>query len=326
MSDGIRPYVAAGGMHFAPLSNDAWFNLPRSGGIAYAAQESWDNILLGSPYDEDRYQKVIKQCPLERDLTLFAAGDETEIGEKGLTLSGGQKARLTLARAVYSKSSILLLDDTMAALDVHTSKWIVDECLSGDLLQDRTVIMVSHNVALLSPLVQCYITMKDGIATQSYDVEAYLDSSKELLEQLEERVDSDAKEEKKIDSSNGKLIVSEEVHKGTGASWAAINLYITGLGGKHPFIFFVTFFSCLATSHLVGVVQTWYLGYWASQYNDYPPAEVSALYYLAVYGFIFLIWLILLSLAHIEFIMASVGASELIHHQLVESVLAATFR
>ncbi|KAJ4468972.1 P-loop containing nucleoside triphosphate hydrolase protein [Lentinula lateritia] len=309
-----------GEMHFAPLSNDAWFNLPRSGGIAYAAQESWvlnetirDNILFGSPYDEDRYKKVIKQCALERDLTLFAAGDQTEIGEKGLTLSGGQKARLTLARAVYSKSSILLLDDTMAALDVHTSKWIVDECLSGDLLQDRTVIMVSHNVALLSPLVQCYITMKDGIATHSNDVEAYLDSSKELLEQLEERVDSDAKEEKEVESSNGKLIVSEEVLKGTGASWAAINLYITGLGGKHPSIFFVTFFSCLATSHLVGVVQTWYLGYWASQLTLYS-------------GLIFSIWLILLSLAHVEFIMASVRASELIHHQLVESVLAATFR
>ncbi|KAJ3867511.1 P-loop containing nucleoside triphosphate hydrolase protein [Lentinula novae-zelandiae] len=316
-----------GEMHFAPLSNDAWFNLPRSGGIAYAAQESWvlnetirDNILFGSPYDEDRYKKVIKQCALERDLTLFAAGDQTEIGEKGLTLSGGQKARLTLARAVYSKSSILLLDDTMAALDVHTSKWIVDECLSGDLLQDRTVIMVSHNVALLSPLVQCFITMKDGIATHSNDVEAYLDSSKDLLEQLEERVDSDAKEEKEVDSSNGKLIVSEEVLKGTGASWAAtlmltqsVNLYITGLGGKHPSIFFVTFFSCLATSHLVGVVQTWYLGYWASQLTLYS-------------GLIFSIWLILLSLAHVEFIMASVRASELIHHQLVESVLAATFR
>ncbi|KAH7877954.1 P-loop containing nucleoside triphosphate hydrolase protein [Lentinula edodes] len=111
-------------MHFAPMSDDAWFNLPRSGGIAYAAQESWvlnetirDNILFGLPYDEDRYEKVIKQCALERDLTLFAAGDQTEIGEKGLTLSGGQKARLTLARAVYSKSSILLLDDTMAALE-----------------------------------------------------------------------------------------------------------------------------------------------------------------------------------------------------------------
>ncbi|KAJ3910566.1 P-loop containing nucleoside triphosphate hydrolase protein [Lentinula edodes] len=291
-----------------------------TGGIAYAAQESWvlnetirDNILFGLPYDEDRYEKVIKQCALERDLTLFAAGDQTEIGEKGLTLSGGQKARLTLARAVYSKSSILLLDDTMAALDVHTSKWIVDECLSGDLLQDRTVIMVSHNVALLSPLVQCYITMKDGIATHSNDVKAYLDSSQELLERLEDRVDSDAKEEKEVHSSNGKLIVSEEVHKGTGASWAAINLYITGLGGKHPFIFFITFFSCLAASHLVGVVQIWYLGYWAS-------------HYLAEYGLIFLIWLILISLAHVEFIMASVGASELIHHQLVESVLAATFR
>lgn len=63
--------------------------------------------------------------------------------------------------------------------------------------------------------------MKDGIATHSNDVEAYLDSSKDLLEQLEERVDSDAREEKEVDSSNGKLIVSEEVLKGTGASWAA---------------------------------------------------------------------------------------------------------
>ena len=85
---------------------------------------------------------VIYQCALKRDLTLFDAGDMTEVGEKGLTLSGGQKARITLARAVYSHAEILLLDDVLAALDVHTARWIVDKCFKGDLLRGRTVILV----------------------------------------------------------------------------------------------------------------------------------------------------------------------------------------
>jgi ABC-type transport system involved in cytochrome bd biosynthesis fused ATPase/permease subunit len=76
-----------------------------------------ENILFGSPYDEERYNKVIYQCALTRDLSLFEAGDQTEVGEKGLTLSGGQKARVTLARAVYSPARILLLDDVLASLE-----------------------------------------------------------------------------------------------------------------------------------------------------------------------------------------------------------------
>lgn len=118
------------------------FNLPREAGVAYAAQESFvlnetikvgrfsfwllrirltsdpqDNILFGSEFDEVRYKKVIYQCCLERDLELFEAGDLSEVGEKGLTLSGGQKARVTLARAIYSRTEILLLDDVLAALE-----------------------------------------------------------------------------------------------------------------------------------------------------------------------------------------------------------------
>lgn len=87
-----------GKMHFEPSTVDSWYNLPRQGGVAYAAQESWvqnetirENILFGSPYDEERYQKVIYQCALKHDLELFEAGDSTEVGEKHFTLSGGQK-------------------------------------------------------------------------------------------------------------------------------------------------------------------------------------------------------------------------------------------
>ena len=138
-----------GELHYVPAGPDSWRNLPRAGGVAYAAQESWvqnetirNNILFGSPYDEQRYKKVIYQCGLSKDLSLFDAGDETEVGEKGLTLSGGQKARVTLARAIYSRAQILILDDVLAALDVHTARWVVDKCLQGDLVQGRTVLLV----------------------------------------------------------------------------------------------------------------------------------------------------------------------------------------
>lgn len=138
-----------GELHYIPAGPDSWCNLPRAGGVAYAAQESWvqnetirNNILFGSPYNEQRYKEVIYQCGLSRDLTLFDAGDRTEVGEKGLTLSGGQKARVTLARAIYSQAQILILDDILAALDVHTARWVVDKCLQGNLVRGRTVLLV----------------------------------------------------------------------------------------------------------------------------------------------------------------------------------------
>jgi hypothetical protein len=81
-------------MHFIPSSPDSWYNLPRGSGVAYAAQESWvlnetirSNIVFDTPFDEERYKKVLYQCALEPDLGLFQAGDETEVGEKGPQLS-----------------------------------------------------------------------------------------------------------------------------------------------------------------------------------------------------------------------------------------------
>ena len=105
-----------GELHMIP-NQGSFYHLPREGGVSYAAQESWllsetlkDNILFAEPYEEERYKAVLEACALEADLELLDDGDETEIGEKGVTLSGGQKARVTLARAVYSPTEVVLLD------------------------------------------------------------------------------------------------------------------------------------------------------------------------------------------------------------------------
>lgn len=92
--------------------------------LAYVSQTAWlqnasirDNILFGLPYVESRYRDTLTACALDKDLEIFEDGDMTEIGEKGITLSGGQKARVSLARAVYSRAKNVLMDDVLSAVD-----------------------------------------------------------------------------------------------------------------------------------------------------------------------------------------------------------------
>ncbi|KAH7905269.1 P-loop containing nucleoside triphosphate hydrolase protein, partial [Hygrophoropsis aurantiaca] len=217
-----------GEMHFIPSDPTSWYGLPRNDGVAYAAQESWvqnetirDNILFGAPYDEERYQKVLHQCALERDLTLFEAGDQTEVGEKGLTLSGGQKARVTLARAIYSSAQILLLDDVLAALDVHTSKWIVNKCLAGDLVQGRTVLLVTHNVAMASSVAHFMVSLGANgrvvshgsiseVIEQDDKLAAEVAKDQEIVDRESETAEADAPIKTEV-TADGKLVVAEEI-------------------------------------------------------------------------------------------------------------------
>ncbi|KAJ0389440.1 hypothetical protein ATCC90586_010675 [Pythium insidiosum] len=102
-----------------------------------------ENILFGKAYDEKKYQKVLDACGLLPDLAQFPAGDSTEIGQKGVNLSGGQKARLCLARACYSDADLLLLDSPLAAVDAVVQSEIFNKCFCG-LLEDKTIILVTH--------------------------------------------------------------------------------------------------------------------------------------------------------------------------------------
>nr|QNH67891.1 ATP-binding cassette transporter subfamily C member 10 [Brachionus rotundiformis] len=122
-------------------------------GFAYVGQEVWiqqgtirENILFGSEMNVEFYKKVLNACCLETDLENLPYGDETPVGENGICLSGGQKARVTLARACYNrKMEIYLLDDPLSAVDAHVCRHLVNKCLNG-LLKNKTRILCTHQI------------------------------------------------------------------------------------------------------------------------------------------------------------------------------------
>lgn len=139
--------------------------------VGYCSQTPWlqsmsirENILFNSPYEEGRYKRTLEACALLPDLVNFKHGDLSNIGENGIGLSGGQKARVALARAVYSRSQILLLDDPLSALDQSTAEWIVTKCLAGQLVERRTVVLVTHRTDLCQHIASQLIEISNGTA------------------------------------------------------------------------------------------------------------------------------------------------------------------
>ncbi|KAL3835470.1 hypothetical protein ACJIZ3_010206 [Penstemon smallii] len=122
------------------------------GSKAYVPQVPWimsgtirDNILFGKDYDQQRYSETLQTCALDLDISLMLGGDMAFIGEKGINLSGGQRARLALARALYHGSDIYLLDDVLSAVDAHVACSILQNAIFGPLLNQKTRILCTHN-------------------------------------------------------------------------------------------------------------------------------------------------------------------------------------
>ncbi|XP_032579405.1 probable multidrug resistance-associated protein lethal(2)03659 isoform X1 [Drosophila sechellia] len=153
-----------------------------NGVLSYAPQEPWllrgslrDNILFTEPYDEQRYLEVLRVCHLDRDVEQLPLGDSTRLGEGGASLSGGQKARVSLARAVYRKADIYLLDDPLSAVDSHVSKMLLDRCLN-EFLSKKIRILVTHRVQLLRH-VDHLVLLEGG----RISVQGHYDALKKLI-------------------------------------------------------------------------------------------------------------------------------------------------
>ncbi|CAI6361191.1 unnamed protein product [Macrosiphum euphorbiae] len=139
-----------------PLSEG---NISVLGVVSYASQEPWlfagsvkQNILFGSPMDKDRYKKVIQVCALKTDLEQLTYGDKTIVGEEEF-LSGGQRARINLARAIYKQADIYLLDDPLSAVDTRVGKHLYEKCIKN-YLKEKTCILVTHQIQYLTNVDQ----------------------------------------------------------------------------------------------------------------------------------------------------------------------------
>ncbi|KAM6105939.1 LOW QUALITY PROTEIN: ATP-binding cassette sub-family C member 2 [Pterocles gutturalis] len=186
------------------------------GSLAYVPQQAWiqnatlrDNILFGSELDEARYQQVIKACALLPDLELLPAGDQTEIGEKGINLSGGQKQRVSLARAVYSNADIYILDDPLSAVDAHVGNYLFEHVLGPKgLLQNKTRILVTHSVRFL-PQVDNIVVLVAGAVSEHGSYSTLL-ANKGAFAQFLSSYGSQEEDASEENTTAGALSVDEE--------------------------------------------------------------------------------------------------------------------
>ncbi|KAH7145916.1 hypothetical protein B0J13DRAFT_525434 [Dactylonectria estremocensis] len=278
--------------------------------IAYVAQAAWlvnadikDNILFSAPFDEQRYRSVIVACALERDLQILDNGDETLVGEKGITLSGGQKQRISLARALYSNSAHLLLDDCLSAVDSHTAQWIFSNCIKGPLMRNRTCILVTHNVQLCVPSAH-YVVLMDNGRVDIQGSSAEVIASGKLGEEIQKsrpastnhsrvpsRVPSSVGDDETmvngqgdaldgVDSTNHdnakkkqKLDAMEE-GKATGSvKWPVMKYYLLSMG---PWWFWVLAFFVFGAQQFSTVATNYWVREWSNQYVTEETGAIGA--------------------------------------------------
>lgn len=205
-----RPPVEA---RFDEQANQSNWYLP--GTIAYVAQIPWiqnatikDNILFGLPLDRIRYKKTISACALEKDLEMLTDGEMTDIGANGINLSGGQKWRVSFARALYSRAEILILDDIFSAVDAHVGRHLFEDALTGELGQERTRILVTHHVALCLPRTKYSVLLGNGSTMHAGTVEQ-LRRSGDLQALLAQDADEDQRQAEQLSQAQSAVEVDD---------------------------------------------------------------------------------------------------------------------
>ncbi|KAL7935404.1 P-loop containing nucleoside triphosphate hydrolase protein [Trichoderma chlorosporum] len=262
--------------------------------VCFISQTPWienatikNNVLFGLPFDPIRYEKVLHACALSQDLSLFEDGDETEVGAQGVTLSGGQKWRLTLARALYSRAGIMIIDDVFSALDAHVGKHVFANALLGELAKGRTRILVTHHSSLCLPRADYAVHLVNGVVEHSGLVEELRRTG--VLEHIIEADEAEEAHAKpgqaattpspdsapKAKGAPKKLVEDEKREVGR-VKTAVYAGYLKAFSGLFFWSFIILLF---ALAQGLTLSRTYWIKIWASSYEQVDSSSMHVMVY-----------------------------------------------
>eukprot|EP01119_Soliformovum_irregulare_P000193 TRINITY_DN1013_c0_g1_i2.p1 TRINITY_DN1013_c0_g1~~TRINITY_DN1013_c0_g1_i2.p1 ORF type:complete len:1143 (+),score=404.47 TRINITY_DN1013_c0_g1_i2:123-3551(+) len=302
-------------------------NLKVGGKISYLSQTPWiqhatikQNILFGSEWNEEKYNRVVFACALTRDFEILPGGDSTEIGDRGINLSGGQRARIAMARAVYCDSDIYIFDSPFSALDLHTGIHIFDHCLR-DLLKEKMIILVTHHFEFLS---QCDVVAILDKGTLPYfgkwnhNAKAVVSrlfpsSSLDQQEENKEHKKSEKPSEKQPEKKSEELAhisfnPPTDSGFGTYKEWAKI----AGYGA----VFFSLFIFIIA--QVTRIMSDWWVSQWTAD-----KLKSSDNFYIWVYSIFVVVFGILLFFRGFYYYFVVLKAATRIHNRMFKKILRA---
>ncbi|KAK7000595.1 ATP-dependent bile acid permease [Favolaschia claudopus] len=324
-----------------PIKEEDWIV---EGFVAYVPQIAWlqnasirENILFNLPYVAARYKRTLEVCALVSDLRILEDGDESEIGERGVNLSGGQKARVSLARAVYSRASVLLLDDVLSAVDAHTARHLYHSCLKGVLMAGRTVILVSHHVQLCVPGAGYVVALDNGQVKfqgsgmdfeRSEAMRGLVHSSAAQMQAVNEEHTVESIVQQTLDDTSITARPTSEVGRkpprrliqdeGRAIGRVALPVWKMYIHAGGYIGYWIVFVSVFVAAALVPVLENGWLSYWSRD-----GGSNESIFYISVYAAASLLFTLvrLFVLFH-----GSIHASTILYQNLLETVLFAPVR
>jgi ATP-binding cassette subfamily C (CFTR/MRP) protein 1 len=248
---------------------------------AFCPQYAWiqndtvkDNIVFSREFDQEWYDEVVDACALRPDFEMLPNGDSTEIGERGITVSGGQKQRLNIARAIYFDADIILMDDPLSAVDAHVGRHIMDNAICG-LLKDKCRILATHQLHVLNRCDRI-IWMEDGRIETIDTFENLMNNSEEFQKLMASTaVEEDEKEEKDVNedeieeekkiqskkSKKGAALMQAEERSVKAVDWSVYGAYLRAAGGLWVF---PTVLTLLVLTQCANIATSLWLSFWTS--------------------------------------------------------------
>ncbi|KAG0238515.1 Multidrug resistance-associated protein 1 [Actinomortierella wolfii] len=325
------------------------------GRIAYAAQQAWivnatvrDNIVFGRPFDQEKYDRIIYAAGLQPDLEMLPAGDQTEIGERGINLSGGQKQRVSLARAAYQDADVYLLDDPLSAVDAHVDQHLWENLIGPNgLLKDKTRLLVTHGIHHLEQ-VDNIVLVKNGEISENGKYEDLMAAKNGFYQLIKEySVNEGRKKDKKDEASSSastidagddstegggsderekddekakegendkaNLVEKEKMEEGS-VSWSVYNIYLKAASYRNTFITLLLFFggqACHIGTNL-----------WLKRWTNQEDSGMTIGMYLGIYAVLIVIYMLAnVLVTYVVMVVACLRASRLLHDSLLHRVL-----